>query len=199
MTVISLWKNKLTSIDEDTFEKNLLLEGLYLSDNQIVDILPLTFAKLKKLKILHLNGNRIEKLPSNAFSQNVNLKVLHLQDNKLAHIPCGTFDGLTKSVIDLSNNICINYKMKKPSWLEALQEQLISCDSDYQCCFALNQKHLEAKEKLIGFWKAEQAETQRKLNSCMREEIERSNSKMKQRNIFDAPIFRLFFGTWKFW
>lgn len=44
MTVISLWKNKLTSIDENTFEKNLLLEGLYLSVNQIVDILPLTFA-----------------------------------------------------------------------------------------------------------------------------------------------------------
>lgn len=198
MTAISLWKNKLTSIDENTFEKNLLLEGLYLSDNQIDVILPLTFAKLKKLKVLHLNGNRIEKLPSNAFSRNVNLKVLHLQDNKLAQIPCGTFDGLTKASIDLRNNECINFKMKKPSGLEALQEQLISCNSDYQCCFALNQKHLEAKDKLINFWKAKQADTQRKLNNCMDEEIKTSNNKMEQRNIFDAPLFRFFFGTWKF-
>lgn len=131
MTDLNLWKNQLRQIDENTFDHCNGLLGLYLSNNHLTKIYPLTFLKLANLAVLHLNNNEIKSLPLMIFYRNMNIKELHLQNNRIAQIPYGSLNNVMNSQVDLSNNICISFKMIQSTQIDALKAELIKCDSYY--------------------------------------------------------------------
>ncbi|NBQ17383.1 leucine-rich repeat domain-containing protein [bacterium] len=83
------------------------LRGLYLSHNQIREIVPGVFDNLPALRRLYLSDNQITEIAPGAFKNLPALRDLNLSDNQIREIAPGAFAGLRK-LKDLnlrSNNI----------------------------------------------------------------------------------------------
>ena len=116
---LDLTANKITTIDDHSFEDLVMLSRLALDRNSIVElpsakrlgISPgLTMLSLARNSIkainqeslrgydnltsLALGGNNIRTISHNAFDPTPRLEILSLNDNRIHYIPPGTFDSL---------------------------------------------------------------------------------------------------------
>ncbi|CAH1792450.1 unnamed protein product [Owenia fusiformis] len=100
-----LGENKLKVLTNGLFEHLASLsDGLFINDNEIIEIETGAFAGLKALTSLWLRGNRLTKLKSGTFQDLTSLYTLILVNNNISEIESGTFDGLESLQIFLDNN-----------------------------------------------------------------------------------------------
>jgi Leucine-rich repeat (LRR) protein len=98
LEILHLDKNEIEEIDENSFsnepfESNIL--QLYLSHNKLTKIQQRTFNGLFKLELLHLDKNIIEEIEKNSFTNLNDLKELKIESNKIKIIKNGIFLGKT--------------------------------------------------------------------------------------------------------
>ncbi|NWX15718.1 TLR22 protein, partial [Aegotheles bennettii] len=87
--------NKISSIDEDSFDSLGKLELLDLSNNSLAHLSPVWFGHLLSLQHLHLQGNSYRDLGgSSPFSRLRNLSSLHLGNAQFSTIRRGNFEGI---------------------------------------------------------------------------------------------------------
>ncbi|NWT00851.1 TLR21 protein, partial [Mionectes macconnelli] len=107
LRALLLQSNKISSIDEDSFQSLEKLELLDLSNNSLAHLSPVWFEHLFSLLHLHLQGNFYRDLgESSPFSSLRNLSSLHLGNPRFSVIRQGNFEGiefLSKLWIDGGN------------------------------------------------------------------------------------------------
>ncbi|XP_048511480.1 adhesion G protein-coupled receptor A3 isoform X1 [Athalia rosae] len=102
---LNLSVNKISSIDEGSFQGLQNLERLDLSRNQITTIDAHAFRQLTKLKRLDLSGNKLSAMETTLFHDLLVLDRLKLNQNVLTTLKDGTFYGLNSlKQLDLSGN-----------------------------------------------------------------------------------------------
>lgn len=75
--------NEIEEIQPETFEDNINLKRIFLSQNKLKKIGPNIFSELKYLQFIDLSSNSIENIDKDAFKNNLNLTDLKLDKNKL--------------------------------------------------------------------------------------------------------------------
>lgn len=110
LETLSLSRNRITFIPNDTFDDLIRLEILSLSFNALT-VVP-NLKALKNLKELYLFENSIESLIATDFESNEKLEVIWLYWNKIQYIdPAGVFDYAPHlKYVDLTNNRCIDMR-----------------------------------------------------------------------------------------
>jgi hypothetical protein len=97
--------NKIISVHQDVFHKNVNLERLNLGRNFITYINPSTFGNASRLTDLNLSRNKITAIAPETFSANVELQGLNLNNNNITHIHPSTFQNNSKlRDLDISGN-----------------------------------------------------------------------------------------------
>ena len=81
-------RNKLSTLEEDSFKHLKELEHLDLSDNDISEVHVDVMKYLKNLKKLDLENNGLSALPTEFLKKNVDLKHLSLAGNNIEELPC---------------------------------------------------------------------------------------------------------------
>ena len=76
-------KNKITSIEENSFKNLNCLQKLNLNGNKINEVNDKILQGLFSLERLDLKGNQISILDSNNYKSMTNLKEIDLSDNKI--------------------------------------------------------------------------------------------------------------------
>ena len=106
LKTLSLYNNRISTIEPDTFSILENLKKLLLQHNDISELNSQTFTGLSSLTELKLYFNRITFLPSGIFDSLINLEVLNLHSNRLiTFLPSGIFDSLINlEELDLHNN-----------------------------------------------------------------------------------------------
>ncbi|XP_051646484.1 toll-like receptor 2 type-1 [Manacus candei] len=104
LRALLLQANKISSIDEDSFQSLAKLELLDLSNNSLAHLSPVWFGHLFSLQHLHLQGNFYRDLgESSPFSGLRNLSSLRLGNPRFSVIRQGNFEG-----IELLNKLWID-------------------------------------------------------------------------------------------
>ncbi|XP_072272470.1 leucine-rich repeat-containing protein 70 [Pyxicephalus adspersus] len=93
-TLLYLSGNNLTNILQNELTEHTELAILYLNNSGIVYIHPKAFTSLRKLYYLYLNGNYIQRLDVGLFDGLLSLHYLHLQYNQIDVLPHGLFHQL---------------------------------------------------------------------------------------------------------
>jgi Leucine-rich repeat (LRR) protein len=94
LKILYLSDNKITTIEEKTFENLHSLEVLWLSHNELTEINVESFIGLNGLKELNLFNNKIKSIQDKSFEYLLNLEILWLKKNNLKEINTFTFYGL---------------------------------------------------------------------------------------------------------
>ena len=97
---LHLNKNKLSSVNNKTFQGLRSLTVLNLRENFLEELPNGIFSILPKLEELNLGQNRISKIEDRAFSGLTSLRVLYLDDNLLRVVPTSSF-SLISSLAEL--------------------------------------------------------------------------------------------------
>lgn len=101
---LDLGKNKISVIDNDSFEGLEELLGLRLTDNHITTVTKNAFAPLKDLHVLNLASNKIKHIDQSAFISNPTLRAIRLDNNLLEDIS-SVFTSLPSLVLlNVSDN-----------------------------------------------------------------------------------------------
>lgn len=101
---LDLGKNKIQSINNDSFEGLEQLLGLRLVDNMITNISRDTFITLSSIHVLNLASNQIKHIDQSAFSSNPTIRAIRLDNNHLEDIS-GVFTSLPSLVwLNVSDN-----------------------------------------------------------------------------------------------
>lgn len=88
---LHLNKNKVSSINNKTFQGLKSLTVLNLRENFLEELSKGIFSILPKLEELNLGQNRISKIDALAFDGLLSLRVLYLDDNLLTSVPTSSF------------------------------------------------------------------------------------------------------------
>ncbi|KAK9754383.1 Leucine rich repeat [Popillia japonica] len=88
---LHLNKNKLSAVNNKTFQGLKSLTVLNLRENFLDELPKGLFSILPKLEELNLGNNRISKIDTHAFSGLHSLRVLYLDDNQLNAVPTQSF------------------------------------------------------------------------------------------------------------
>lgn len=94
VTLLYLSGNNLTNILPNQLTDHTELAVLYLNNSGIVYIHPKALTSLKKLYYLYLNSNYIQRLDAGLFNGLFSLHYLHLQQNQIDVLPQGLFHQL---------------------------------------------------------------------------------------------------------
>ncbi|XP_018425867.1 PREDICTED: leucine-rich repeat-containing protein 70 [Nanorana parkeri] len=94
VTLLYLSGNNLTNILPNELAEHTELAVIYLNNSGIFYIHPEAFTSLRKLYYLYLNGNYIQRLDAGLFDGLFNLHYLHLQQNHIDVLPQGLFQQL---------------------------------------------------------------------------------------------------------
>ncbi len=87
------------------FDGFVVLDRLYLGNNELTDLPPDIFDGLTQLRVLALDGNQLEKMPPSLLADLNRLEYLHLDRNRFSELPPGIFRDLSRlSVLDLDSN-----------------------------------------------------------------------------------------------
>jgi len=104
-------KNKIkleSVIDENLFDKNVELEGLWIFENQIKVLPKKLLSRLVKLRQFSASVNQIEVIDSDFFANNKKLQFIYLDNNKLKFIPVDFTKSERLNYLNLHGNVCIN-------------------------------------------------------------------------------------------
>jgi Leucine-rich repeat (LRR) protein len=126
LEVVSLHKNKLSSIHEDAFNDLTQLKILSLSNNQLKTLPANLLTHQKKLEELYMRINQIEKIPKGFFRNNLKMKIIWMNKNNLTDIDLtDLFKMKNLKRIDLNGNRCISkdYKQIKQETLKEIKEK----------------------------------------------------------------------------
>lgn len=143
---ISLARNHIKTLAENTFNGTIKLEIIWLNNNNISEVEPLAFVGLGNLKELKLSGNLIKELSPNLFESSLLLETLHLDSNWLERIPNKLF---------MKNEKIKNLKFNKNSLMEfdilLSQDSLcyLNVDNNSISLFQLKIHHLH---QMVGDW-----------------------------------------------
>ena len=100
---IYLSNNQLSDIVSNAFIGLVNLNYIYINNNQLTNIS--SFANLSNLYALYLDNNQLTSIPSNAFAGLSNIQDITLNNNKLTTISSNTFNWLsTLSYLTLNDN-----------------------------------------------------------------------------------------------
>lgn len=91
---LHLNKNKLSAVDNKTFQGLINLTVLNMRENYLEELPQRLFSVLPKLEELNLGQNRISKIHELAFDGLLALRVLYLDDNLLKTVPTPSFSVL---------------------------------------------------------------------------------------------------------
>jgi hypothetical protein len=119
-------KNELFSVEF------VVLEYLYLGENQIVSIEPFAFKNLKNLKWLTLHENKIQSLPLNLFQNNPKLIYLDFDENQINSISPNLLKNLKQlKQVDFNGNRCVDQSFD----CETCKISQSELDSGLSTCF----------------------------------------------------------------
>lgn len=119
----------LREIPRDAFSEIQSLERLFLDNNRIHSLSFGTFASLKDLKYLNLTSNDLTYLLRGIFSNNRQLEEVYFAHNKLSFVSSNLFEGLNQiRIIDLRDNLCINYLAKQKTQRAEMKQHLETCE-----------------------------------------------------------------------
>ena len=96
LVFISLYHNNLRTLKAGTFQGLVAVKYLWINKNKINSIEDNTFSKLKELVSLQLSGNDLETLNQGMFYGLSSLRVLYLEGNDLKHLPVDVFTHLPR-------------------------------------------------------------------------------------------------------
>ena len=100
LEVLILSNNKITQLNESTFDRLKHVKYLLLSDNKIESIAPGTFngtsGLSSSLRILFMSNNLIKKIGATVFDGMTNLVFLELSNNNIRNIEPGAFKTLKR-------------------------------------------------------------------------------------------------------
>jgi len=102
---LSLNRNKISSIINNSFHTFVQLEVLDLKWNKLTEINETTFNGLINLKELYLDGNKINKIEENAFHDCNSMEILCLNSNELTHINSKVFPPKLRQLFLKENKI----------------------------------------------------------------------------------------------
>ncbi|KAG8232838.1 hypothetical protein J437_LFUL010946 [Ladona fulva] len=105
---VRLSRNRLVSLDEETFSGLSELQTLVLSGNGLRSLSSDTFHNLPSLLTLLLSDNRISSFSPRTFSHLPSLVRLDVQRNELREFSLGAFYNVTGPVVPLSLNLSQN-------------------------------------------------------------------------------------------
>uniref|UniRef100_A0A8D0H6Q3 Slit homolog 1 protein n=1 Tax=Sphenodon punctatus TaxID=8508 RepID=A0A8D0H6Q3_SPHPU len=91
---INLSNNKVSEIEDGTFEGASSVTELHLTVNQLESVRSSMFRGLEGLRTLMLRNNRISCIHNDSFSGLRNVRLLSLYDNQISSITPGAFDTL---------------------------------------------------------------------------------------------------------
>uniref|UniRef100_A0A803TZK6 Slit homolog 2 protein n=1 Tax=Anolis carolinensis TaxID=28377 RepID=A0A803TZK6_ANOCA len=91
---INLSNNKITDIEEGTFEGASGVNELLLTSNRLENVRHKMFKGLESLKTLMLRSNRISCVSNDSFTGLSSVRLLSLYDNQITTIAPGAFDTL---------------------------------------------------------------------------------------------------------
>lgn len=104
LTVLNLRENYLEELPQGLFSVLTKLEELNLGQNRISKIHELAFAGLSALRVLYLDDNLLKTVPTPSFAVMGSLAELHIGLNGFSYLPDDAFKGLNKlSVLDLNS------------------------------------------------------------------------------------------------
>lgn len=102
---VSLYSNKIHTIDDGTFSTLKKVEAIRLGFNSITKINKQLFQELLEIKRIHMKGNKISSVDSDAFLTNVKLETIDLSENRLKYLDRDLFKNLTRlKSLNLSHN-----------------------------------------------------------------------------------------------
>ena len=101
LTYANLRGNKISTLNERSFLRNMHLVELDISANEIIDIHQHAFVGARQLSFVNLSANSLRgSVPSNTFATNYNLRTLDLSMNRLESV--GNLSILMLQNLDLS-------------------------------------------------------------------------------------------------
>ena len=103
--MISLYENNFTQIPK-TVEKATALEDLSVFNNKLTSVDNIDFSKLPELKTLNLKSNDITELPSGMLAKNANLQSVDFFDNRITSVSTDMFPRIDGGIhkLDLQLN-----------------------------------------------------------------------------------------------
>lgn len=104
LTVLNMRENYLEELPQGLFSALPKLEELNLGQNRISKIHDLAFDGLLALRVLYLDDNLLKTVPTSSFTVMGSLAELHVGLNGFSHLPDDAFEGLNKlTVLDLNS------------------------------------------------------------------------------------------------
>lgn len=86
LEILSLFNNKITTIDSGLFQKLPLISWILLEHNEIEGFSDGTFVGLNKLEELELNDNRLTSLKMSSFGELPTLSGMNINNNNLSRM-----------------------------------------------------------------------------------------------------------------
>lgn len=113
LAILNLRENFIEELPKGLFSNLPKLEELNIGKNRIKKIDPLAFDGLVSLRVLYIDDNMLSSVPTESFNVLGSLAELHIGLNAFSYLPNNAFKGLTTlSVLDLNNaglsNISVN-------------------------------------------------------------------------------------------
>ena len=125
---ITIVNNNISLIERGVFDDVPQLEHLNLSSNHIETLPEMIFAKLVQLKTLDLSDNQLQSFVSELLPLNHVIEEFHFKNNKLQKIYSAmTSDLKNAKIIDLTDNVCIDFKYGNGKALTELSQALQKC------------------------------------------------------------------------
>jgi len=132
LMTMNLLKNRITTLDKDTFNGLNKLLSLTLTDNYLKVIPNTLFALTPNLAFLHLSHNMIKEIGPKAFSNISKLELLDISHNLLTHLPSGGLQSLNEIIADGNKGM-----RHFPTQQDMPHVKRLRLDYHYHCCFFL--------------------------------------------------------------
>lgn len=103
--MLSLYENNFTQIPS-TIEKATALQDLSVFNNKLTSVDNIDFSKLPELKRLNLKSNEITELPSGMLAKNANIESVDFYDNRITSVSADMFPKIDGGIhkLDLQLN-----------------------------------------------------------------------------------------------
>lgn len=104
LKVIRLCNNRIAYFATDILKNLKYLQKIDLSNNKLHSLDSADYSNMISLKFLNLANNQINFIGGNTFANSTLLQEINLSNNKIHSLERGTFKGIARLQLDLSNN-----------------------------------------------------------------------------------------------